>query len=114
MRGLSLVVASGGNPMSTSWFKVAAHALALSTTLQAVGRRRLKEGPPSLLFSIYGFIFGFAGLSLVVASGGFPCRRTRALGHSGFSSCSQRALECELGSCGTWTYLLLDMWQVDS
>ena len=50
VRGLSLVVASGGNPLPISWFKVAACALAFRITLQAVGRRRLKEGSPSLLF----------------------------------------------------------------
>ena len=71
VRGLSLVVSSGGNPISTSWFKVAAHALALSTTLQAVGRRRLKEGSPFLLFSCGVQASHFRG---------FSCCGTQALG----------------------------------
>ena len=51
--------------------------------------------------------------------GGFSCCRAQALGARasvvvarGLSSCGSRALDCRLGSCGTWAQLLYSMWDL--
>ena len=60
-----------------------------------------------LYFWLHGVFVAAHGLSLVVASGGFPCCGAWALGARasvvvarGLSSCGSRALELRLSCCG--------------
>ena len=73
------------------------------------------------------FFIAASRISLVVASGvslhcgvrasnrgSFSCCGAQGLGHVGFSSCSLRALEHRLSSCGAWASLLRGMWDLPS
>ena len=61
-------------------------------------------------------VAGSSGCSLTVVWGphcsGFSCGRGWALGHMGFSSCSFRALEHRLSSCGAPAELLWSTWDL--
>ena len=52
---------------------------------------------------------GEQGLPLVAVA---FCCGAHVLGRVGFRSCSLKALECRLSSCGTWPYLLFSMWNL--
>ena len=70
---------------------------------------------------IFWLCWGFVAthrLSLVMVSRGSSlvavafCCGTHVLGRVGLRSCSLKALECRLSSCGTWPYLLLSTWNL--
>ena len=57
-----------------------------------------------------GLLVAVRGLSLVRRARAFFC--CGALGLSGFGDRSSWALQCQLGSCGTWAQLLHVMWNL--